>query len=507
MKMKKIYYFILSAVMVWAIVACGKEKPHDAPSSRDVKRDIKEYIQEMIDETADILEYEITDENEENDNYAVTADVLYEDSTGKNRSEFSLKYDWQDDDWELTKCSMEEPELVEKSTEYEDVSDDNGDSLAAEQSEGLLDEEEKSAEQESSLGQLEAYQSVVEDVSEMSDDLYDFTFTLDNVIYKLPFPLTKLKENGWEYDEETYPDDYKMPSNSLCPIYNVSKDGMIISIEIINMSGNTKDLIDCNVGGIEVDLNKLKNADAFSLAKGIGINSSEDEIVSAYGKANTINQSGFTYSKSGYVFYRFIFNELGNSITVWNLVSTESDKTETSKEVPEYLSTYKEPTELGDDIFSFIVKIEGDLYQLPAPVSAFTDNGWVITYKPDYVVSGISKDIVFERNGKKLRADIMNFADYQTIPENCAVCGIGFYPEYKHNDDLDIELPNGISSKCNYNKEQMMEILPKTFESREDDISNWLLYSEIGTKILFNFDMETKDIISFNLETKEWQYE
>ena len=339
--MKKIYY-VISFIIVLLLIACGRAGTDNPPSAYNVKSDIEEYMQEVIDNTAKLLECEVTDETEGDKSYIVTADVFYEDNTGKNRSKFSLTYDWSDDAWKLVKCRMAESELVDGHTEVESDSDspDSYEMESGQQEDMQIKEERQSDNQDSNSEQSDkaGVQSVLEDMEEMSDDLYDFTFSLDNVVYKLPFPLTKLKENGWEYDENTYPDDDKIPANSRYTIHNVRKNGMSFTAYVINMSGNTKNLIDCKVGGIDISWSSLKDEDAFFVAKGIKVSSSEEEVISAYGEASDVLRDDITveltYYVSAYVNYCFRINKNDlNSIRIINYVADESDETDTSEEI------------------------------------------------------------------------------------------------------------------------------------------------------------------------------
>ncbi len=51
----------------------------------------------------------------------------------------------------------------------------------------------------------------------------------------------------------------------------------------------------------------------------------------------------------------------------------------TSLEYTDYLAGYKAPEELGDDLYSGNVRLEGDLYHMPIPISELVKNGWEIT--------------------------------------------------------------------------------------------------------------------------------
>ena len=61
------------------------------------------------------------------------------------------------------------------------------------------------------------------------------------------------------------------------------------------------------------------------------------------------------------------------------------------------------------------IEIENQVYTLPAPVSAFTDNGWKIASQEDSVPSGqsLSYAIKLQKDGKEIEASVTNFADYR----------------------------------------------------------------------------------------------
>ena len=124
----------------------------------------------------------------------------------------------------------------------------------------------------------------------------------------------------------------------------------------------------------------------------------------------------------------------GNNSVVF-IDSIPARKTETSTQVPEYLSQYVAPTQLGDDITLGIFKLEGKMYQLPAPVGEFIDAGWQITQKPNFITALGRGDIKMERNGVKIELTVRNSDFLQTIPENCEAISITV--------DSSCEIPGG----------------------------------------------------------------
>lgn len=261
---------------------------------------------------------------------------------------------------------------------------------------------------------------------EMSDDLFDFTFELEGVVYKLPCKYEDLTKNGWTISSTGYNSESKISGNSY-DSFSMSKDGRKITVYSYNMSGNVKPIKDCKVGGVKFDA--YHEVD-FTIAKGITINSSVDEIKTAFGVPGYSN-SGSDYESltyyaekdSTYNSVEFYITNDGkySTITLKNFIETEDDKTTTSTERPAYLDEYKAPSAMGKDLKSSVVKIEGDLYQLPCPVSEFIDNGWKVIQQSGDVVAGGKDSIRMEKNGKKIDLSIINYADYQTTVENCAV--------------------------------------------------------------------------------------
>ena len=88
---------------------------------------------------------------------------------------------------------------------------------------------------------------------QISDDLYDFTFTLEGVIYQLPFAFTQLEENGWTISSSYYSSSTNIPGMDK-ESFSMVKDGKQIYVSAYNDTGNFITIKQSKVGGIEVDL-------------------------------------------------------------------------------------------------------------------------------------------------------------------------------------------------------------------------------------------------------------
>lgn len=451
---------VLSAMMMVSITACGGKKAPEAPSDASLKEDVQEYITEVVDESAQISNFRVEDSGEGKDNtYEANCIVTYANTTMQYVDEFDLTYQVKDNAWKLEKCKVNS-DYAEKSSQA--ITADT----SATQTDNSTDTTEASATAALTL----------------SDKLEDYTFMLEGEVYQLPFAYSMLGEKGWRIYSSGYYEDTPISGKSYDTI-TLQKDNKQISVDILNPSGNKKELKDCNIGGIEVS---GKNIPEFCIAKEIKVNDTEDKVREAFGSpsdsSNDENYISLSYGEGNS--QTRIVCDTGKDdyndayISLRNFVITENDeKTETSNEVPEYLSTYVAPTELGTDSASANIEIEGVVYHLPAPVSAFTANGWKISSQEEDVPSGQDKSyaIKLTKDGKEFEAGVKNFSDYQTKPENCAINQLSFYADDKKLPE--VKLPGEI-----------------TMKSTSEDLKKWagdkFDYSKSGSSEYYNYYSE-----------------
>jgi len=192
-----------------------------------------------------------------------------------------------------------------------------------------------------------------------------------------------------------------------------------------------------------------------------------------------------------------------NSIRLRNFVSDDSDATETSTKVPDYLSEYVAPTELGSDLLSGNIQIDGELYRLPAPVSEFLDHDWRITQKPDGIGAGNTEYIIVQKGDTKLSLNVINLASYQTTPENCAVCGVSI-TEY---DKIPAMLPGEIT--IGTEKSVVEAAVTEDFSYDKGSSDYTYSYSAPSGKnynVTIRVDIATEKVKTFYITTKDWIY-
>lgn len=279
-----------------------------------------------------------------------------------------------------------------------------------------------------------------------------------------------------------------------------------------NMSGNVRSIKGCKIGGIECE---AYNEVDFVIAKGITVQSSVEEIKNAFGvpgysNSGSDNESMTYYAQkdSSYNSVKFYCYTDGtySSIEMKNFIETEDDKTTTSTERPDYLDEYKTPTAMGNDLKSAVVKIEGDLYQLSAPVSEFIDNGWKIAQQSGDVVAGGTDSIRVEKNGKKLDLYIVNYAEYKTMVENCAVYKV-YADDYSNASVLIGSDTKSIT--VGTSKTDVDGTISDDFDYYEGTYNHSYSYSEYKDRdfsISISVDKETGKVSSVSVSCKTWEY-
>ncbi len=103
--------------------------------------------------------------------------------------------------------------------------------------------------------------------SDMSDNLYDFTFKFDSETYTLPESISAFTDNGWSFPENFKDFDYNLTYGNLKSTY-LSKEDNWFNIEIFNYEKQDKALKDCPIGRVTYDFSgdiKVTTAGGYEL--------------------------------------------------------------------------------------------------------------------------------------------------------------------------------------------------------------------------------------------------
>lgn len=322
---------------------------------------------------------------------------------------------------------------------------------------GFAAEEETEAEEpaEEAAGE-EPEEEADGEEPELSDDLYSFQVQIEGEVYELPMSYQDFIAAGWKTDadeaEEIEPNSY---------IYGIeAKTGYLaIDIEVINLGINMAPLSECMVGGIFFDDGQYEDASYAEIVFPGGLKYGEatrEDLEAAYGAPYDEYEGSdyvdLTYRYDSYQTWDFeIDNESGlvTEFEVENFVADDEANAaaaaEVSSEPTEAVLAYVAPTEMSDDPLDYVFELAGDLYQLPAPVSAFLANGWTLQQegsKAGSVVMGYDYGYAtLMKDGETLSVSINNYDPNAQVVENCFVTDITFYS----SDDFGLKLPYEIT--------------------------------------------------------------
>ena len=115
----------------------------------------------------------------------------------------------------------------------------------------------------------------------MSDDFSDYTFTLDGVVYQLPFDFSELTENGWTVSEDSgLQADDTITSGDFTSII-LTKDGNEIYANTENNTSEDITVLKATVTSLEVDADYVLDTEILQLAKGITLSTSKEDAAKA----------------------------------------------------------------------------------------------------------------------------------------------------------------------------------------------------------------------------------
>lgn len=283
----------------------------------------------------------------------------------------------------------------------------------------------------------ESTTEVATEAADLSDDLYSFQLKINSDVYAFPMSYEEFTALGWEYLGDAASE---IQPNSYSPAERFQKDGLEVYATIVNLGINTVPMSQASVAGISVDSFQMDDVSDVTIELPGGIQygvSTMDDVTATYGTPSDTYE-GDLYTKLTYEkdYYQdvdlYIDAETGllNEIEVRNMVADEDANAaaaaEVSDEVTEEVLAYQTPSELGDDLTSFIVDYAGDLYQLPAPLSVFVENGWVVDEDSSTsVVAGKGFDWVYmSKDNQNFHTIVRNYNANATVIDNCFVTSV-----------------------------------------------------------------------------------
>ena len=289
---------------------------------------------------------------------------------------------------------------------------------------------------------------------ELSDDIYSFQIKIDGEQYQFPMKFEEFTEMGWKLNGVN--SEEKISPNSYGSV-RMKKGRIEASVTVMNFSINTKLLSECYVAGIYLEEYYLENQMSFELPKGITYSmSTREDVEAAYGPASDTyeseNYTRLTYDAENYYSGVEIYidqeSKMVSGVSMRCLTEPEDlEEDVVSQEIPEFVTQYQAPAELGEDLSSCIAEIDESLYKIPAPVSVFLENGWKLSYNDNSEViagkdSGYGYSLI--KDNQRFGIDVRNYDENATTVENCFVVEI-------HNDDFSTVIPVNLQKGITFN--------------------------------------------------------
>ncbi len=376
---------------------------------------------------------------------------------------------------------------------------------------GDKEEEGKSYVPDNSEAPVPEVTEVVYQNALMSNNLFDYKIQIGNDVYKLPSKLIAFLEDGWELP--SYFDKTKNIDAEHYESAKLSKNGFEFDIEIVNMSGNQRNVMECAVGRMEFDFPADVKVFVAKDTLLTGIKSSD--LIAKLGEPTTNELYDGLYrevmyetpeTNSIYERYTFKFDPVTDMIQklfVVNFIETNDDKSQSTEQGIEYLEKYVAPTVLGNDLKSFNVSIMDDLYTLPAPVSVFIKNGWEVTESKDVKAGTYAYEaITMKKDGVSFSFNAYNFAPNQVDAKNATIYGIS---QDTTETDLKVVLPGNISiGTSNATVESLLS--GSKFTKNESTSSITYIDTTYDYMVSIHISKESNKVEGITLINKVWFY-
>jgi hypothetical protein len=206
---------------------------------------------------------------------------------------------------------------------------------------------------------------------------------------------------------------------------------------MLNDSSDVVSMDKAKVGKVEVTSDDGLSKENFSIFQGISIGSTKDELQEKFGIPTQTRESDFGYSTFEYAIDTYakyqlkVEDDVITSIQIQNyLQQKESDEQQTKSQVdlPESVTAYKAPENLGNDWQSMNVEYGGVVYHLPVPVNALLENGWQIKDSTNKEVDAMRKtaNIKFIKDNQVLTTEVVNYEETAQPLENVYVSSLKY---------------------------------------------------------------------------------
>lgn len=342
---------------------------------------------------------------------------------------------------------------------------------------------------------------------EISDDWMDFQVSINGQVYTLPVPFEDLAADGWalESPEETLkPNQYALSQK-------ITNGDMYFYGQVINLGIDVLPQGQCLVGQVSIDeYDAERGGVAVAVAHGIALGDDREAVEAAFGPSGNIYEGSSSvslkYESSSYNQMEVkIDSETGlvSKLTVRCFDTPEgyNDAALAAPvEIPQEVLDYAPPTELGDDLLSFNIRVGDALYTIPASYQYMQEQGWSVGQKMEGKIAAddYARSVPLNLSGYKVSTQLYNPTDTATLPEYCFVTTLRF----DSNFTQEVELPRGIS--MGMSREDFLAALEGTeYDISESEYSSTYGYTikkDILEEVYIGIDKEKNAITTIEVK-------
>jgi len=310
----------------------------------------------------------------------------------------------------------------------------------------------------------------------LSSSLDSRMISLNGVLYTLPIPFAELAANGWR-------ELHERPHHTIAPGTSarfriLENGGQWINVSPFNFSETARPIDKSYIDFVSVGSIWEDYASELIFPGNITLGSTYEEVIAAYGTPNAreydyeapIPLETLIYFSGCIAIMLRIDKEAG---LVWAMDIYCVKRNPAPGQFPTAVTAYETPIELGDDWRTFIVRIDGDLYRLPAPITTFVENGWV--YRAPHLFARINfgadgvEGLVLHRDNQIIRTTVRNYDNVIRTEE------YGFVTRVELNftqsgSEIPIEFPGGITEQSTIEEITTIFGIPESIEDDDGEI-------------------------------------
>ena len=295
----------------------------------------------------------------------------------------------------------------------------------------------------------------------LSDDPFDFTFSIEGEVYKLPCAQSDFILRGWEIScgEE--------------PLFAYEKRGALakrgekrISLTLYNPTDVPCDAKNAPVSGLT--MTKDFTTAAVLLGDGQDVRAVTREAVrERFADYEMLTADSYLCAHPNSLYrirytFRFADDDTLDAMTVEHLAAADADLMAVSADAPAYEAAYAAPKKLSRDPRDGTVEIDGSLYRLPVPMAALLADGWRIERRGGEVLAAFAdafSDARLTRGYASMQVSVQNPTGKPIPYENALVTAVFLDGTADYMTDYRVlGIENGMD------EDTMLSLLPDGYE-------------------------------------------